>query len=290
MPKRRKPIVPMKYPVTVEYQYRRDLRWLNAQTRKAVKHYLHPLVPKMVAEVTDMSHPAGGHIRQDAWQDDLNRAMTKIVKDMQGPTKATIKRMTNVGPKVNEYNKEEWRKLIRSQYGVNPTNEDPGAYADLLDHWSFNNAKLIKDIPEKTLRQISQMTQDALMSGKSQDDLSSDIYDLFDDRLDVTDSRADLIARDQVAKLNGKLTSSRQQDIGVDSYVWRTVGDERVRETHAEVDGQTFAWGTPPGETDFNEPGEDYQCRCWAEPVLPEALDVSASLLDENVDPEMADA
>jgi SPP1 gp7 family putative phage head morphogenesis protein len=285
--KRRKKIVPMKYPHSIEYEYRRNLRWLNAQMRKAVKHYLHPVVETATAEVTDTSHPAGGHIRQDAWQDDLYKAMDNIAKDMVGPTNATIKRSSSIPIKVNSYNKAEWKKLIRSQYGVNPTAEDPAAYADLMEHWAFNNAALIKDIPIKTMKQIADMTTEALMSGQTQEDLSDDIYNIFDDRLDVTDSRCDLIARDQVAKLNGKLTSERQQDIGVDSYVWRTVGDERVREAHAEVDGQTFQWGNPPGDTDFNEPGEDYQCRCWAEPVLPEAMSVEASLLDEE---EMVDA
>jgi SPP1 gp7 family putative phage head morphogenesis protein len=268
----------MKYPHGVEYEYRRNLRWLNAQLRKAVKHYLHPLVKPMTAEVTDMSHPAGGHIRQDAWQDDLNKAFTDIANDMVKPTNATIKRMTAIGPRVNQYNKSEWTKLIRSQYGVNPTAENPEAYSDLLDHWAFNNAALIKDIPAKAMQQIADMTKEALMSGQSQEDLSSDIYDVFDDRLDVADSRCDLIARDQVAKLNGKLTEERQTDIGVDSYIWRTVGDERVRDTHADNEDQTFAWAEPPVET--GHPGEDYQCRCWAEPILPEAIGVEAELMD----------
>jgi SPP1 gp7 family putative phage head morphogenesis protein len=274
-------MVPMKYPVGTEYEYRRLLRWLNAQTRKAVAHHLHPLVPKIVAEVSDMSHPAGGTIRQDAWADDLARAITNIAQDLVKPTQGTIKRMTAIAPKVNEYNKAEWRKLVRSQYGVNPTAEDQAAYRDLMAHWAFNNAALIKDIPAKAMQQIADMTQEALMSGKVQDDLSAEVMDTFDERLDVADSRCDLIARDQVSKLNGRLTQERQTDIGVDSYIWRTVGDERVRDTHEEVDGQTFSWDSPPGETDFNHPGEDYQCRCWAEPILPETMDVEASLMDE---------
>jgi SPP1 gp7 family putative phage head morphogenesis protein len=274
-------MVPMKYPVGTESEYRRLLRWLNAQTRKAVAHHLHPLVPKIVAEVSDMSHPAGGTIRQDAWADDLARAITNIAQDLIKPTQGTIKRMTAIAPKVNEYNKAEWRKLVRSQYGVNPTAEDQSAYRDLMAHWAFNNAALIKDIPTKAMQQIADMTQEALMSGKVQDDLSAEVMDTFDERLDVADSRCDLIARDQVAKLNGRLTQERQTDIGVDSYIWRTVGDERVRDTHEEVDGQTFSWDSPPGETDFNHPGEDYQCRCWAEPILPETMDVEASLMDE---------
>ena len=98
------------------------------------------------------------------------------------------------------------------------------------------------------------------------------------ERTDVSDSRAKLIARDQVAKLNGELTKERQTDLGVTGYIWRTVGDERVRDEHADNDGQFFTWDSPPST---GAPGEDIQCRCWAEPVLPELAAFEASLLEE---------
>lgn len=42
-------------------------------------------------------------------------------------------------------------------------------------------------------------------------------------------------------------------------FEWNTMGDERVRETHREKDGQIFTW-------DNAEiiPGEEVNCRCWA--------------------------
>lgn len=49
-------------------------------------------------------------------------------------------------------------------------------------------------------------------------------------------------------------------------YIWRTRGDERVRSSHAANNGKIFAWDTPP---DTGHPGEDYGCRCWAEPHKP---------------------
>jgi SPP1 gp7 family putative phage head morphogenesis protein len=179
---------------------------------------------------------------------------------------------------------DEWTKLIRSQYGVDPTKEDPERMNALLSNWAHNNALLIKDIPFKTMNQVKDATVETLMSGRTTDDMTQEIYDIMSERTDVTDSRAKLIARDQVAKLNGALTQERQRDIGVDSYTWRTVGDERVRETHDEVDGQVFTWDNPPGETDGNHPGEDYQCRCWAEPILPEFIEMQAGLLEELED------
>lgn len=47
-------------------------------------------------------------------------------------------------------------------------------------------------------------------------------------------------------------------------YIWRTARDEKVRKDHAERDGKTFDYANPPKG---GNPGEDYNCRCWAEPI-----------------------
>ena len=46
-------------------------------------------------------------------------------------------------------------------------------------------------------------------------------------------------------------------------YVWRTVGDDKVRSSHAANDGKIFKWDNPP---ETGHPGEDHGCRCTAEP------------------------
>lgn len=48
-------------------------------------------------------------------------------------------------------------------------------------------------------------------------------------------------------------------------YIWRTRGDGKVRPSHAANDGKIFAWDDPPPT---GHPGEDYGCRCTAEPFL----------------------
>lgn len=49
-------------------------------------------------------------------------------------------------------------------------------------------------------------------------------------------------------------------------YIWRTRGDQNVRPEHARNNGKTFAWDSPP---DTGHPGEDFGCRCEAEPYYP---------------------
>ena len=49
-------------------------------------------------------------------------------------------------------------------------------------------------------------------------------------------------------------------------YIWRTVGDDKVRDSHAEREGCIFSWDDAP---EGGHPGEDYNCRCIAEPYVP---------------------
>lgn len=48
-------------------------------------------------------------------------------------------------------------------------------------------------------------------------------------------------------------------------YIWRTRGDNKVRAAHAANNGRIFAWDNPPST---GHPGEDYNCRCTAEPYF----------------------
>src|SRR6185436_18478971 len=88
----------------------------------------------------------------------------------------------------------------------------------------------------------------------------------IEERYGVSESKAKMLARDQVGKFNGELTRVRQGRLGVKSFIWRTSQDERVRDSHEEKEGETYEWENPPVDTGI--PGADYQCRCTAEPVI----------------------
>lgn len=46
-------------------------------------------------------------------------------------------------------------------------------------------------------------------------------------------------------------------------YIWRTVEDEKVRKGHAEFNRTVRDWSEDP------DPGQEFNCRCWAEPMEP---------------------
>ena len=112
---------------------------------------------------------------------------------------------------------------------------------------------------------------------------ADEIAEALEDRVDVSESRAMLIARDQTTKLNGQIAEHRQRSAGVKRYTWSTSNDERVRRkvewscsdgrggdaAHEELDGEIFSWDDPPildGEA--SHPGQPIQCRCVAIPVI----------------------
>jgi len=112
------------------------------------------------------------------------------------------------------------------------------------------------------LQEVSEVIERAHAEGVRVEVLAHDLRERFE----VSNSRAELIARDQTLKLNGQINRHRQLSVGVEEYIWDTSGDERVRESHAVLDGRKFSWHAPPS---VGHPGQDFQCRCGAIPVIP---------------------
>ncbi len=66
-----------------------------------------------------------------------------------------------------------------------------------------------------------------------------------------------------ITEVNQRITAIERKN-DAQSYIWRTSGDERVRPTHAENNSKVFSRSQPPPT---GHPGEDFNCRCWAEPI-----------------------
>jgi SPP1 gp7 family putative phage head morphogenesis protein len=144
-----------------------------------------------------------------------------------------------------------------------------------IPHWRDENIGLIKTLFSSQTDKLSELLEQG--EGRRYESLAKDI----ESRFGITVRHADLIARDQTLKLNAQITQGRMLAVGIEKYIWTTTGDERVRPMHEDLDGETFSWDDPPvtnEQGDRNHPGEDYQCRCVAYPVIPE--------LDEAPAPE----
>jgi SPP1 gp7 family putative phage head morphogenesis protein len=149
--------------------------------------------------------------------------------------------------------------------------EDIGLATDTLDAWVRENVELIKTIDTRYFADVQSVVRSAADTGQTTRSLTRELAQRFA----VSQSRAELIARDQLSKLNGQIAAKRQTDYGVSRYRWSTSGDERVRASHEALDGRVFAWNQPPAE---GHPGEAVLCRCVAEPIFEDEEDEAASV------------
>lgn len=93
----------------------------------------------------------------------------------------------------------------------------------------------------------------------------------------VSLEKARFWARQENNLITAKMRELHLKEIGVDRYEWRTVAgspNHPVRHEHKMLDGKIFSWDDPPNTAQegkaprYNHPGEDYNCRCIAIPLI----------------------
>ncbi|WP_429498946.1 phage minor head protein [Robbsia andropogonis] len=128
---------------------------------------------------------------------------------------------------------------------------------------------LIQSIPRDAAERVHRLTLEGLTDSTRASEIAKEIMRSGD----VAKARATLIARTEVSRTATTLTQARAQYIGSSSYIWRTVGDSDVRSEHRELNGKVFNWNDPPVADARSgaraHPGCIYNCRCYAEPILP---------------------
>ena len=128
-----------------------------------------------------------------------------------------------------------------------------------------DNVALIKSIPGQYFERVAGTISEAWTQGLRWESMVEQIQRDGD----ITENRAKLIARDQTSKMNAAFNQQRQQQVGIERFEWSTSEDERVRESHAELDGKTFDWDSPPTvDGEVATPGTPINCRCVALPIV----------------------
>lgn len=231
----------------------RVLRAINGEIAKAVAPHLR------AAERAE---------RKDAELDlgevalDFGPLRFRILRRVKDQELSTL--VDQFGRRIVKHNGREMSRL----FAITFEDQAPEVLRQLAD-FRQRNVELITALTTRAQEDVFRLLVDAGNSGMRAETLKKRLAERFQ----VSQSRAALIARDQTLKLNSQLTQVRHQEAGVDRYVWSTSQDERVRDMHSELEGRVFRWDDPPvtnEQGDTNHPGEDYQCRCVAIPVIPD--------------------
>lgn len=251
------------FPKNQEKQYDKILYSLINDLKRLIKEILLPEIPSMIQEVQNKTP----NDRLDDYIDRLKGLIIFIGRSIKNKIDITTFGAEIIGVEIARFNKKQFEKTTNSVFGFDIFVDEPWL-ADQLKLFSSQNAQLIKSLPEQELERVAAIIERGLQQGLRFTDISKGIQKSFG----ITHRRAKLIARDQTTKLNASLTKLRQEEVGVEEYIWQTSGDERVRPTHRANDGKKFRWDSPPAKT--GHPGNDVNCRCVARPVLDGLIDL----------------
>ncbi|MCL6442059.1 MAG: minor capsid protein [Alicyclobacillus sp.] len=135
------------------------------------------------------------------------------------------------------------------------------------------NAQYIKSVPADVARQFTEHIMSKHLAGLRPSDIARELQAMYKD---VSEVKANLIARTETAKTATALTQARSEMMGIEWYEWRTSEDQRVRSSHRHMDHVLIAWNDPPSPEELN--GEDFvgyyhagciwNCRCYAQPFI----------------------
>ena len=239
-------------PKSPEVRYRRELNVFIARLRKDTASAIVPVLRAFESEYVNDGYAT-------TLEDVFNRLRMSYVNVGR---EAKIVASSFVG-QTNQSNKERFYKAMNNAVGVDLSNvvQNEGL-DDILVASTQENVALIRSIPEEYFKKI----ETAIYTGTTQGTNLRSLIQEINAIGKTTQSRSKLIARDQTSKINSSLNQQRQQNLGVEEYVWRTSGDSRVRADHAAHNGKTFRWDSPPKDT--GHPGNDIQCRCIAQPII----------------------
>lgn len=262
-----------KLPTKQEKAYQARLvklvNWLEGLIVESVGPSLETAAAELAAETPQLA-------RQDSAAEAVTRAF-KVLGDLRLVTAELLPAqiaqlgLDETALDVDALGRANLGKMIARLARVQPLISEPWLSTQ-IDLFRQTNVGLIQGLVDDTFKRVETRVANGFRAGTRPEDMIQGIKD----DLGVSTSRARLIARDQVSKLYGQLDKLRQSGLGITKYTWRTARDERVRDRHEELEGKVFAWDDPPvtnSKGERNHPGEDYQCRCYAEPYLQDLLE-----------------
>ncbi len=178
----------------------------------------------------------------------------------------------------------------QATFGIAKSIEPAGVLADLDDQFTATVGKnqptvegihdeLTKDLEErisrpigdcgsKTIKEIRQAVSNNAARGGSIQELT----ELIEAKAGVTKRHAVFIADQETAVLISKYRRRRYLAAGHRTYRWKTCRDDLVRPDHHALEDTVHSWDSPPitcrATGDRNHPGQDFRCRCDAEPII----------------------
>lgn len=239
----------------------------KAPKTKAIENWYARQLRKVAKQIDDL---VNGQVQPDLlpgeYAPQIIRSLLAYAPALTGWAGSVADRMIR---DVDRVDRREWyargkeiSRLLEQEIQSAPT----GATYQKLQ---AEQVALITSLPVEAAERVNKLATEAMTKGGRADQIAAEIMKTGS----VTASRANLIARTEVARSKSNLTQARAQYAGSTQYIWRDVGDSDVRHDHKELNGTVQRWDAPPiADTRSGtraHPGCIWNCRCWPEPIIP---------------------
>ena len=272
-----------KYPAALEHQYARSIKFY---LDKNWKSYAQTLIDSYV--------PARMDALEDIWPEDPTR----------GPVLGAL---VTIAENMEKFNQQEWDAFKKIAVGA-AFSEDDGWTQAVVDEWARTQVTLITKASNDMRDAVARRVRKGVAEGQNNDEVKALI---MRDLPGISTRRAAIIARDQTAKLNADLSKGRMEQAGIETYIWSTSMDERVRglpggkyatavPSHYLMEGLICRWDDPtkyrnasgewvarPNGAPLLHPGQDILCRCVALPNWGELDELTDATPEERAQTEL---
>lgn len=175
----------------------------------------------------------------------LDVPLDEIIEDLDDKQEQAIKEAITIVPDFSEENRE----FLKSSY---------------IENVEYS----VTNFTNKEVQKLREMVEYNTYYGYSK---NNTLINRIQKEFDIAHNKAKFIATQETRLLKAHLNEMRLREVGITHYKWVTSHDERVRDTHKDLNGKIFAFDTPPIVNKFGDrknPSEDFGCRCQAIGVL----------------------
>lgn len=244
----------------IALDYQRDLLRMVKKMNGDIKEVLFPWIDKNY-------RPIKSDEREDGFTEDLTSIIALLLLMLNPELTSVISRTPEYFALTNKWSNRQYDRVKKSWFGtekivtaktafggVNVFVEEPWL-KPMSEVWAARNVDLIKSIPAQFHERVKGMVLDASINGTNAKALKDQIREAFK----MPKNRAELIAIDQISKLNSDLEVKRMEAIGGRVYQWQDMEDNRVRPIHALRDGRYYDAIKSAG----HNAGQEIRCRCY---------------------------
>ncbi len=188
--------------------------------------------------------------------------------------------------KVGIFNNKQFNKNLNNKLGIT-INLRESWEEPMIRAWVTRNVGLIKGLTNEYRKKIKDTILSGFANGETQQSIAKKLTAINNN---MSKARSNLIARDQINTINAQYSQRRMRAVGIEVVIWNSSLDERVRPSHAVMEGKFCKLDDPTVYADTEDEvinnewknrssiggvelhaGMDINCRCT---YLPEYIEI----------------